>query len=396
MRKGFFDTKPELAPIAAAIAECGKCGLYKGCESPMMPVTGEGSEGILMIAEAPGAEEDKRGVQLIGKSGQYLRRVLSRFGHDLDEDCWKTNVLTCRPPNNATPTEAQIRYCLPNLVETIKKLRPRVIVPLDAVAIKAVLLLHQWTDYGSASRWEGWRIPSQKLNAWVCPTYHPSYAMRENDPVLNAMIEEHLKEVFELGGRPWATGSPDYRGQVELIHSPSKASKRIDEFVQKEPIAFDYETNRLKPDAENARIATCSMSNGRTTIAYPWHGEAIVATRRLLESSVPKIASNMKFEDRWTRHKLGFPVRHWLWDTMLAAHVLDNRRGVSGLKFQAFVRLGVAPYDAHVKLYLESTKEDGTNRIDEVDLDDLLLYNGIDSLLEYKVAMIQRKEMGFD
>ena len=106
---------------------------------------------------------------------------------------------------------------------------------------------------------------------------------------------------------------------------------------------------------------------------------------------MPKIAQNLKFEDRWTRVKLGHPVRNWLWDTMLAAHVLDYRRGITSLEFQAFVQLGVQLYDKHIKPYLKSVGQSRFNRIKELDLKDLLLYNGMDSLLTYKIAMKQMK-----
>ena len=80
---------------------------------------------------------------------------------------------------------------------------------------------------------------------------------------------------------------------------------------------------------------------------------------------------------------------------MLAAHVLDNRPGTTGLKFQAFVLLGQKSYNDHIEPLLETkSKKTHINRIHEIDMDDLLFYNGLDSLLEYKVANIQMNMMG--
>ena len=81
---------------------------------------------------------------------------------------------------------------------------------------------------------------------------------------------------------------------------------------------------------------------------------------------------------------------------MLAAHVLDNRKGITGLKFQAFVQLGQESYNDHVGGLLKGDKKSHINRIHEIDVHDLLLYNGMDSLLTYKLAIIQMKEMGVD
>src|SRR5262249_22692731 len=116
------------------------------------------------------------------------------------------------------------------------------------------------------------------------------------------------------------------------------------------PLAFDYETTTLKPDGPHARILCCALSEGTTAIGYPWTGAAVRATRELLlDTEVPKIAANLAFEERWSRRFLGLAVRGWEWDTVIAAHWLNCHRGVSSLKFQTFVRFGVADYDARVE-----------------------------------------------
>jgi hypothetical protein len=110
---------------------------------------------------------------------------------------------------------------------------------------------------------------------------------------------------------------------------------------------------------------------------------------RYLQSPLPKIAANMKFEDRWTRTQLGFPVNNWTWDTMVNGHVLDNRQGTKSLKFQAFVMLGMGDYDSHIHEYMDSGSSYGSNRLTSLELRPLLKYNGLDALLEFKVAKIQ-------
>ena len=81
-------------------SKCLECGLFKTCKSPKMPVTGEGRKKCLIIAEAPGEEEDFQNTQLVGRAGSLLRGRLEERGLDLDLDFWKTNALACRPPNN--------------------------------------------------------------------------------------------------------------------------------------------------------------------------------------------------------------------------------------------------------------------------------------------------------
>lgn len=391
--KGFFKTTDfDTKPRVPTLSRCGLCKLNKNCLSPKMPPTGKGLMKILAVAEAPGKEEDKKNKQLIGDAGQLTRRYLRMEDVRLDRDLWKTNSLICRPPKNRKPTDQEVDACRPNLINTIKKYKPNVILLMGGVAVNS-LLSHLWEEKtDTISRWAGFEIPHQNLNSWIIPTYHPSYLMRKNDKVLNRLFRKHLRLAIRKKTKPWKK-HPNFKDHVEVVINPAKAARFIKEIIRRGgPVAFDYEANCLKPEGEGVEIISCSVCwEGKKTIAYPWHGEAIEATDKLLKSRLPKIASNIKFEDRWTRAHLGHAVRGWYWDTMLAAHILDNRPGITSLKFQAFALLGMEPYDTHIKPFLRQKGKGRFNRIKELDLKDLLLYNGLDSLLAYKVAMKQIK-----
>lgn len=379
------------------IPQCGACGLYKKCNSPKMEVDGEGRRKILIIGEAPGAEEDRQGKPFVGPAGQYLRSRLKDIGINLRKDCWITNALICRPPKNATPDNQQIAYCQPNLLRTVRQLEPEIIVPLGATAVHS-LMSHMWRDeVKSIMRWIGWQIPYQPLNCWILPNLHPAYLLRmeQRSAVPGLYFKRYLARIATLQSRPWRE-VPNYQSQVERIYKAGQAASAVREMVRRGGrLAFDYETNMLKPDHPDARIVSCSVCwEGKWTVAYPFLGEAIDATFEMVRSPLPKIASNAKFEDRWTRKIFGKPVRNWNWDTMLAAHVIDNRSDITSIKFQAFVLLGLPPYDHHIKQFLHAKDGNMTNDIQRnVDLKDLLLYNGLDSLVEFLVADIQKKEL---
>lgn len=136
------------------------------------------------------------------------------------------------------------------------------------------------------------------------------------------------------------------------------------------------------------------MSNGRDTVAFPWQGPVIPAFKEFLVSNTPKIGANLKFEHRWCKRRLGVDVRNWVWDTVTNAHILDNRRGVTSVKFQAFVLLGAESYDSQMKAYMNSQGSNSPNRLKSAPLDKLLLYCGKDSLLEYEIFRIQSKQLG--
>ena len=393
--RGFFShSKLITKNTVPLVSRCGLCGLYKTCHSPKMAPTGKGLKKILIVADAPGEREDLQGIQLIGDSGKRLEGTLKKLGIDFWKDCWRTNAVICHPPKNETPSEDKIIACQPNLLKTIKELKPNVVILLGGIAVKSLLSV-AWNvkEVEGIGTWAGFIIPCQNPNAWIIPTYHPSYLLRVNNPVLDRMFENHLSQAIKKSNRkPWKE-LPDYEKQVEIIIRPHQAKKAIQKVTRKGGmIAFDYETNCLKPEGEGPRIFSCSIChNGTRTFAYPWHGEAVEATSELLRSSIQKIASNLKFEDRWTRSCLKHSVKNWLWDTMIAAHVLDNRPNITGIKFQSFVQLGAKSYNEHIEPFLKSKNNNKFNRIQEIDLDDLLLYNGLDSLYEYKVAMKQIK-----
>lgn len=403
--EGFF-TRSEMMQVRAPKAlapRCGACGLYKTCLSPKMARDGEGRKTVLVVGEAPGEQEDKQGRPLVGKSGRKLADTLAQLGHDLREDCWLYNSVICRPPGNDLSKHPKaVEHCAPNVVRTIRELRPSVVILLGGTAVRSVIGRIWKDDPGGIGRWVGWRIPSREYNCWVCPTYHPSYLLREENPVLDRLFARHLKGAFNKAGtRPFSGPLADPADQVEIL-SPRAAAARLNRY-RAGTIAFDYENDRLKPDAADARIVCASVCwEGQETIAFPWDGPVVEAFTDLLANpDVGKIASNLKHEHRWTRKLLGVRVRNWVWDTMLAAHALDSRGGISSIKFQAFVRRGVPDYAHHVHDFLapsgrEEDRAGGNapNRIHEISLDLLLKYCGVDSLLEYEVAMEQMAELG--
>jgi len=386
------------------LARCGHCGRYKGCDSPKMPVTGKGRLGVLVVAEAPGREEDRQSKQLVGPAGQTLRRYLKKLDVDLDQDCWKTNVVICHSERN--PTHDEILDCRSNLLGTIRELNPRMILLLGGSAISSLIGWLWKENPGEVGRWTGWRIPSQQLNAWVCPSFDPSYVMRcennrkeqstrnkETGQVASIMFREHLRQAFESKDRPWKK-LPEYEKQVRVEMDCSRAAAMVRRYFcsGETPVSFDYETNMLKPESELAEIVSCSMSNGEKTIAFPIMPETHTAVEEFLRSPVPKIAHNMKFEDRWSRSVMKTSVRRWHWCTMQTEHVLDNRRGITSLKFLAFACLGQASYNENVSSYLEGSPNT-PNRIRQTDMRNLLLYNGLDSLLTWHLFRKQENDL---
>jgi len=365
-----------------------------------MEVSGDGRKGVLVVGEAPGRTEDREGRPFVGQAGQVLREALEKIGVDLERDCWVTNAIVCRPPKNRTPTDREIQWCAPLLFGAIKRLQPRVILLLGGTAVRAVIG-RVWgrDDVGAITRWVGWQIPDSTLNAWICPTYHPSYLLRQRDDAALALwFSRHLEAAFSLRDRPWPNGPVNWAGGVQVVMEPTKAARWLDAVRSKGGvIAWDLETNSIKPDWDDCRILSCAVCwRGKRTIAFPWAEPAISKMKELLVSKqVRKVGANIKYEHRWIRRLLGVEVRRWVWDTQLAAHFLSSRHGVTSLKFQSYVLLGVPAYETEVSGFMTPVGRGHTNRLHQAPVRELLKYNGLDALLTYHVAKKQIEVCGF-
>lgn len=393
MSQGFFQSSiVQTDKPVGSVARCGACGLFKHCQSPKMKPYGDGRKRVLVVGEVPGESEDEEGRPFVGKAGALLRDHLGSLGIRLDRDAISTNALICHPSRGMMDDPKRIDYCRPNLLETIKDVNPHVVITLGHSALKSVLY-NYWNEVGPLERWVGWKIPLQDF--WLCPTYHPSYLLRMKNELFERLFSDHLETAFGLKEPP--PKQEDWKSQVECIFEERRvwqALKDID--AEGGWVAVDYEGNCLKPEYPRAKAVSFSVSNGRRTISYPWVGGNIENTGKFLRSKrTKKIASNMKMEERWTVKMFGHRVRNWGWDTMLAAHCLDNRSSICSLKFQALVKLGVPSYNDNIEPYLKSDSGGHYNRIHEIDIKQLLIYGGLDSLLEHRLAMVQRKEMGF-
>lgn len=291
----------------------------------------------------------------------------------------------------------EITLCRNHVLRAIYKYRPRIILLLGTNAVKSVIGARWTKNLGGISKWRGWAIPDRELRTWLCPTFHPSYLMRIDSKAATTVFRRDLKRALKLGKVPKFEKEED---QVTIVEDTRDlVDLLIGERIQR--VAWDIETTGLKPyDIKNHKVvaaAFCASLDRAYVTPYP---DMRLLKRILVDRRICKIAQNMKFESMWA-HMFGYDVRGWEWDTMLASHVHDNRSGVTGLKFQAYVRFGLVGYDDEIAPYLKGKNPKDSNSVNRIEeamrtkRKQVLQYCGVDALVTYRLALIQMEELGY-
>ncbi len=158
-----------LDEIAAMVAQCTRCPLYATAKNPV-PGAGNPNAGLMLVGEAPGANEDEQGVPFVGQAGQLLTKIIGAIGLARD-DVFIANVLKHRPPGNRNPLPEEVVACSPYLVRQIELIRPTVILALGTFAAQTLLdtKLTIGKLRGQVHRYHG--VP-------LVVTYHPAALLR--------------------------------------------------------------------------------------------------------------------------------------------------------------------------------------------------------------------------
>ena len=156
--------------LALACAACHRCGLAAGRQRVVVS-RGNPRARLLVIGEAPGAQEDAQGQPFVGRSGQLLDRLLAAAGIDVATEAYICNVVKCRPPGNRKPTAAELAACRPWLEQQIALVDPPLVLLVGATALQGVLGIRGGIT-GLRGQWRPWG------GRWLMPILHPSYLLR--------------------------------------------------------------------------------------------------------------------------------------------------------------------------------------------------------------------------
>ena len=165
-----------LDALAAAIAAFDGCPLKFEGATQAVVWRGDPAAPLMVIGEAPGADEDRQGEPFVGRAGQMLDRMLAAAG--LTGRVLITNTVFWRPPGNRTPTPAEQAVCAPLVERAIALVRPKMLLLVGGASAKAMLK----TEDGILSlrgRWHDWRSADGAVALPALPTLHPAFLLRQ-------------------------------------------------------------------------------------------------------------------------------------------------------------------------------------------------------------------------
>ena len=149
---------------------CVKCSLSTTRKNVVFG-RGNPNSKLFVVGEGPGQQEDEQGLAFVGRAGKMLDSVFLSVGIDTNEDCYISNIVKCRPPNNRKPLSNEVKECLPWLNEQIEMIKPKVIVLAGSTAVQSYLNIDE-----PISKLRGKWIVKEDIK--YMPIFHPSYLLR--------------------------------------------------------------------------------------------------------------------------------------------------------------------------------------------------------------------------
>jgi len=186
-----FESVDDWAALQQETMSCTRCALCKTRTTVVFGV-GNPQADLVIIGEAPGANEDRQGEPFVGRAGQLLDAMLAAI--DLKrQDVYICNILKCRPPNNRDPLPEEVATCTPFLERQIAYIKPKLVLAVGRIA--AHYLLGVDTPLGKL---RGKHLSLASSATTLIVTYHPAYLLR--NPRDKAKAWQDLAEVRALMG----------------------------------------------------------------------------------------------------------------------------------------------------------------------------------------------------
>lgn len=448
---GFFDgcTSLEL------VNQCSSCNGRTACKHPCLD-NYKGTNDILLLFGAPTKFEDETGIPFQDNIMDWYKEKFDAIGIDFDA-CSKVHVTGCYTKDAKTLNKYR-KKCENRVLDFIKEVKPKLIIAFGSDTLDFTVGCSFTRSIGSSEKWRGFLIPFRDygFDTWLMTTFSfeevclqdsfKNIIKRKEEKDKKAIttpkeIEEAVSfhSNYKIAHRLFLTDIRDaiIKSKKSIPEDPAKdipihVLKEKNEIIQYLSKTHDYlkanpnavltidtETNGLKCYNSDKRIYSasiyCDPSLGcfgfplnpiYVTNKYdkydpniPKADEDIVAELKHIAGLNPRIcAANWKFDLCFLAVKLGVVLERCVWDTVITAHLLDPRDGITSLKFQTFVRFG-RNWEETVHEYLKSEDADekkyGTNALNNIfqaPYDDVVYYNCLDVIYTYFTMKSQLEE----
>jgi DNA polymerase-1 len=344
-----------------------------------MKGVGNKNNGIMIVGEAPGLNEDEQGIPFIGKAGQLLTQTLKEYGLSR-EDCYITNAVKCRPPQNRTPSKTEIKACQKFLLKEIKKYRPKYIltvgnVPLDSILGKSGIMKYRGQVF-------------EAYGAKVYPTLHPAGVLRNPKylPLFKGDISRFVRATKGL-----SDSLPEY--QIKIIKTWDQLEKLKKKLKKKVRLAYDFEASGVEWRYVKLWLLGVATSSSKAYIIPLQHPQSpfkkqwkkvLLYLKDIFEDKNKfLIAQNGKYDNKLFRREGIEPFQKF--DTMLAAHLLDENTP-NNLEYLSMTMLGTDPYKKRYSISFDPPSP----------LKKMAKYCGEDCCNTFAIAEIQINQLADD
>ena len=188
------DKAKKLEKLKKSILSLNNCDLKRQAKNIVFS-DGNPNSKIMLIGEAPGAEEDKQGKPFVGEAGKLLDKMLSFIDLKREKNFYVTNILYWRPPGNRTPNNQEISQCLESTIEHIKIIKPKLIILVGGIAAKTLLKSQEGiTKIRETSHY--YYSDNDKTKIYTKAIFHPAYLLK--NPIEKKRMWDDLLEIDKI------------------------------------------------------------------------------------------------------------------------------------------------------------------------------------------------------
>lgn len=399
----------------AKVNGCNLCKLFIDCKNKKIQPKGKKDADVYVLLPHPTKDDDK--VDLSGNYYQAILTALAQQGHDIN-NLRTGHSIRCHSTDQKG-IEKAVEHCRQYIFDDIKATSPKVIFAVGGEAMKVLFgeVYSGAVGLSDIETLQGNVIPHRELKAWVVPIFTPQYVAEKQEkwqPQARTLWEQDIARGLDYIDVNIHPVIQDYSSKLKILTDMKEIEWVLYRWTLDKPkvVAFDYETTGIKPYREGHEIICVSICDGAQSYAFPFplSEDAMRDYKKLMtDPEIKKIAHNAKFELMWTREKIGCDIVNLAMDTCLVSHLLCNKRGTTGLKYQTFINFGLGDYAKESKTYISSEPEktkynEGIkwksfthancfNRMKEFNMLSNLTYCATDSWFTYQLAKKQVKEM---